>query len=31
MEHIVQFAINFDDKRITEMVERNAEKRSSKT
>lgn len=26
MEHIVQFAINFDDKRITEMVEKNAEK-----
>lgn len=26
MEHIVQFAINFDDKRITEAVEKNAEK-----
>lgn len=26
MEHIVQFAINFDDQRITEAVEKNAEK-----
>lgn len=26
MEHIVQFAINFDDKRITDAVEKNAEK-----
>lgn len=26
MEHIVQFGINFDDQRITEMVEANAEK-----
>jgi hypothetical protein len=26
MEHIVQFAINFDDKRITQAVEKNAEK-----
>lgn len=26
MEHIVQFAINFDDHRITEAVEKNAEK-----
>lgn len=26
MEHIVQFAINFDDQKITEMVEKNAEK-----
>lgn len=26
MEHIVQFAINFDDQRITEMVEERAEK-----
>ena len=26
MEHIVQFAINFDDQRITESVEQNAEK-----
>ena len=26
MEHIVQFAVNFDDQRVTEMVEQNAEK-----
>ena len=26
MEHIVQFAINFDDQRITQAVEKNAEK-----
>lgn len=26
MEHIVQFAINFDDQRITRMVEENAQR-----